>query len=262
MRIHCVGIGGAGMSGLARLLWAKGHRITGEDAEESPFLEGLREEGIPVGVGPGGPIPPKTQSVIRSAAVPLDHPTMQEAARRGIRVRKYAEALPLAGAGLRTLAVAGTHGKTSTTALLAHLLVQAGRDPSFLVGGTVPHLGGSAHAGTGGEFVVEACEYDRSFLHLDPHAAIITNVEADHLDCYGSLEAIVEAFSEFVARIDPKGLLVIPDGDASAEEAARAARCRVERFGLKGAGGSAEAWRAEGIRRTARCTSFRLHRGD
>ena len=233
MKVHCIGIGGAGLSGLARILRGSGHILSGEDVEEGPFLPGLRESGIQVTVGDARSLPEGTDLVVRSAAVRPSHPRLRQAREQKVPVRKYAEALSLAGEGARVVAVAGTHGKTTTTALISHILVEAGRDPSFLVGGHVPHLGGSARVGGGGLFVVEACEYDRSFLHLAPWAGVITNVEADHLDCYRDLEDIVEAFGEFVSKIHPDGILVIPDGDPGAEGAARRARCRVERFRLE-----------------------------
>ncbi|MCZ6691028.1 MAG: UDP-N-acetylmuramate--L-alanine ligase [Planctomycetota bacterium] len=241
MKVHCLGIGGAGLSGLARMLRAAGHFLTGEDAEEGPFLSGLRDAGIPITVGEDAPLPDGTELVVRSAAVPISHPRLREAAERRVPVQKYAQAITLAGEGQKLVAVAGTHGKTTTSALIAHILVQAGRDPSFLVGGNISHLGGSARRGAGEIFVAEACEYDRSFLHLSPWIGVITNIEADHLDFYRDLDEIVEAFGSFVERIHPDGMLLIPLGDEGAERAARRARCRVERFAI----GSDSDWRGD-----------------
>ena len=258
MKVHCIGIGGAGLSGLARILRGTGHILSGEDAEDGPFIPVLRDAGIPVTVGAQASLPPDTDLVVRSAAVPADHPSVRQARDRKVPVRKYAEVLPLACEGARLVAVAGTHGKTTTSALISHILVKAGRDPSFLVGGHIPHLGGSARVGGGGIFVAEACEFDRSFLHLDPWAAVITNVEADHLDCYRDLDDIVETFGKFAAKVHPDGVLLIRDGDPGAERAATRARCRVERFRI----GTGADWGAEEIQRGPGGTDLHLiHKG-
>jgi UDP-N-acetylmuramate--alanine ligase len=237
-RIHLLGAGGAGVSGLARLLLARGHKLSGHDRSSGPLLEGLAPLGVALTTGPssGEQLPGPTELVIRSAAVPVDDPQVRAARERGVPVLKYAEALGrLAPAG-RTLAVAGTHGKTSTAWLLLHALRSALADaadedrPGALIGGTCRTLATNAlPPGRDGWFVVEACEFDRSFLQLAPHAALITNVDADHLDCFGSLDGVVEAFAQFAERVAPSGVLVLGADVPPAVE--RAARARVLRLG-------------------------------
>lgn len=236
--VHLVGAGGAGLSGAARILLAHGHSITGHDAAETPFTEQLRELGVAVTIGDTPrACPDEAQFVARSAAVPTDDPRVADALERGLPVKKYAELLARIVPAKRGLAVAGTHGKTTTSWLLYHALrgvadaagVGAPR-PGALVGGTEMELGTNAIAeGPGGWFAVEACEYDRSFLHLAPAGAIVTNVEADHLDCYGSLEAVERGFARFADRVDPYGLLVA--GRDVPERVTEATRARVWRIG-------------------------------
>lgn len=237
-RVHLLGVGGAGVSGAARLLAARGHRLTGHDRVRTPFLEGLEALGIEVAVGASDAsrLPADTGVVVRSAAVGLDDPQVVAALERGVPVLKYAELLPRLWRADRTAAVAGTHGKTTTTWMLVHALEGVARadasigTPGALVGGTdlargtnalVPHRDGW--------FALEACEYDRSFLELSPRAAIITNVEADHLDCYTDFEGVVQGFARFARTVAPDGLLVLGADVPAAVE--HAARCAVWRMG-------------------------------
>jgi UDP-N-acetylmuramate--alanine ligase len=208
--IHLVGIGGVGMSGLAGLLLARGARVSGSDARSGPVLERLRRRGARVlrGHSPRN-VPPDAGLLIHSAAIGPDNPERLEAERRRIRVASFGEAL---GWMLRLcdgIAVAGTHGKTTTTAMIGHVLVEAGRDPAVLLGGSAPNIGGNFRLGRGPAMVVEACEYRRSFLELRPRVAVLTNVEEDHLDCYGDIEDIRSAFREFATRVAPEGALAL-----------------------------------------------------
>lgn len=224
-RPHLVGIAGSGMSGLARLLRARGARVTGSERAGSPAVDALRAEGFAVAVPQsGGSLPADADAVVASAAVGAGHPELAAARARGLPVRKYAEALGglMREPGTRGVAVAGTHGKSSTTAMLAHVLLSCGRDPSFILGARCGQIGGgsrcgdAAAAGVGlGVLVAEACEFDRSFHHLRPEHAVVLNVEADHLDCYGSLDAIVEAFGAFVAALPAGGSLLIQHESAA-----------------------------------------------
>ncbi len=211
--VHLVGIGGSGMSGLARILHELGARISGTDRAETDRTRLLRKQGMSVWLGHRPEhVPPDADRLVHSAAVAANSPELREAERRGIPVQTYAEVLGELVQAHDGVVVAGTHGKTTTTAMVAHCLVRSGRDPSFLVGGAIPDLGGNAASGRGKLFVAEACEYNRSFLHLRPRAAIITNVEAEHLDFYrGGIREIIEAFREFVRQIRPGGVLVVPD---------------------------------------------------
>lgn len=237
-RIHLLGAGGAGLSGAARFLHEADHGLSGLDGEEGPHLALLRELGIAVEVEGEvlPPLDPEVQMVARSAAIPDGHAHVVEARRRGIPVIKYAELLGRIAPTDRTLAVAGTHGKTTTSWMLYHVLRGACANqpvafaPRALVGGICRREGSNAiPGGPRGWFSVEACEYDRSFHHLHPFGAIVTNVEADHLDCYGTLGAVEEAFATFVRGIDPRGVLVL--GSEVCERVEAASPCRVVRLG-------------------------------
>jgi len=236
-RVHLVGIGGAGLSGLARVLQSAGHRVSGTDRSESSSLEALRdlEIGVEVGESRAEWLAADVECVVHSAAIDADDPQLELARERGLRTLKYAQTLPLLAGPDRLLGVAGTHGKTTTSWMLWNAVdgtgdVTGGPLPGALIGGISRRLGTNALAGSAdGLFVVEACEYDKSFLNLAPHGAIVTNVEADHLDSYGSLEAIHEAFGEFAGSVHEDGLLVV--GEAVPESVEERARCEVWRLG-------------------------------
>jgi len=233
-RLHLLGAGGAGLSGAARLLLARGHRPSGHDRAESRFVAALRAAGVDVDVGPSSAarLPDDVAAVVRSAAVAADDPLVVEAQRRGLPVHKYGRVLgALCPPGL-TLGVAGTHGKTTTAWMLHHALCGvaevAGRTapaPGALVGGVHRRLKTNAvPPEPGGWFAVEACEYDRTFLQLAPQGALVTNVEADHLDYYGSLAAVEEAFARFAGRVPSGGLVVLGADVPACVEAAASAR--------------------------------------
>lgn len=230
-RVHFLGVGGAGMSGAARLLHARQHVVSGHDRSFSPQLEPLRGLGIELRTceSRASDLPGDVQVVVRSAAVPNEDPQVVEARRRGLPVLKYAELLPFLARPERTLAVAGTHGKTTTSWMLLHALREqaAGAQdaPGALIGGNCRLLQTNALVpGADGWFVVEACEYDRSFLQLAPAGAIVTNVDEDHLDYYGTRAAIEEAFARFADRVAPDGLLVLGRDVPESVEVAAAAR--------------------------------------
>lgn len=211
-RFHLVGVGGAGMSGLARLLRGNGCDVTGSDATEGETLNALRALGVPCWAGAQ---PQRIEGadgyVIRSAAVPNGDPEVQECVRRGFTSLLYAEAVGRLSEGRRTLAIAGTHGKTTTTSLTVAALRGAGIDPSFLIGGDVPQFGGNGHGGQSHEFVVEACEFNRSFHNLRPFGAAILNVDHDHFDCFPSVQELVDAFAGYLARIRPEGVALVEE---------------------------------------------------
>lgn len=234
-RIHMVGIGGSGMSSLALFLKERGARVTGEDRIQSPVLARLERRGIPVYLeeGGNGALPPETELVVHSAAVGPDHPRVADARGRGIPVRKYAQALGAVMDRYRGIAVAGSHGKTTVSALCAFLLRACGRDPSFVIGGVIPDLAGGGGAGRGEWFVAEACEYDRSFLNLNPEIAVVTNVEPDHLDYYGDFEHLKEAFRRFVARAAARrGTVVVEEGTAGLFRDAESSGLTVRTYGF------------------------------
>jgi UDP-N-acetylmuramate--alanine ligase len=224
--VHMLGIGGAGVSGAARILAARGHVVTGHDRAESELLRALDGlVAVSIGASKAEDLPGGAGLVVRSAAVPLDDPQVRRAFERGITVIKYSQLLARLAPASTGLAVAGTHGKTTTSWMLWHALrglAEAGFGrgarafPGALVGGlnlALPDagpLGGNAIPGDpDGWFALEACEYDRSFLELAPFGAIVTNVEADHLDYYGDLAAIEAAFASFLVGVDPSGLVVL-----------------------------------------------------
>jgi UDP-N-acetylmuramate--alanine ligase len=211
-RFHLVGVGGAGMSGLCRLLAGSGGTVSGSDAGGGPVLERLREERCEVwsGCRPER-ITGEDGYVIRSAAVPGSDPEVQECVRRGFTSLLYAEAVGRLSEGRRTLAIGGTHGKTTTTGLTVAALRGAGLDPSHLIGGEVPELGGNGHGGSSQEFVVEACEFNRSFHNLRPFGAAILNVDHDHFDCYPSTDELVDAFAGYLARVRPGGVALVEE---------------------------------------------------
>jgi UDP-N-acetylmuramate--alanine ligase len=221
-----VGIGGAGMSAIARILLARGGAVSGSDAKESRGVLALRARGAQVRIGhsadaldllPGGP----TVVVTTHAAIPKDNPELVEAARRGIPVLLRPVVLAALMRGRRTLLVSGTHGKTSTTSMLVVSLQHSGLDPSFAVGGELNESGTNAHHGTGDIFVAEADESDGSLLEYDPDVVVVTNIESDHLDFFGSTEAYVQVFDDFAARLRPGGVLVVCLDDPGAQALAR-----------------------------------------
>jgi len=206
--VHFVGIGGAGLSGIARLMLARGVPVTGSDGVDSPTLARLREAGAVVYAGHRAEQVHGADTLIVSTAVRDDNPEVLEAQRLGLRVYPRSAGLASAMTGHRVVAVAGTHGKTTTTSLLTVALQAAGADPSYAVGGDLASTGTNAGMGAGDLFVAEADESDGAFLVYKPYAAVVTNVEADHLDAWGTEEAYREGFAQFVGRIDPDGLLV------------------------------------------------------
>jgi UDP-N-acetylmuramate--alanine ligase len=214
--VHFIGIGGAGMSGIARILLARGVPVSGSDRRESPTLLALRALGARVVVGHDAAHVGDADTVVVSTAIRGDNPELVAAQDRDLQVLPRAVALASVMAGRRSVAVAGTHGKTSTTSMLTVAVQACGADPSFAIGGDLNESGSNAHSGTGDVFVAEADESDRSFLLLDPYAAIVTNVEADHLDNYGDLAAVEEAFDRFVGTVDPGGFVVVCADDPGA----------------------------------------------
>jgi len=224
--VHLIGVGGAGMSGIARILLARGAELSGSDAREGRVLNALRALGARIVVGHDAANVGRAQTVVVSTAIREANPELQEARRRGLRVLPRAAALAGVMAGSRGIAVAGTHGKTTTTSMLTVVLQEAGLDPSFAIGGDLNEPGSNAHAGAGDVFVAEADESDGSFLLLSPYAAVVTNVEAEHLDHYGSAEAVHAAFRAFIERIDPSGFIVLCADDPGAAALVAAARSR------------------------------------
>jgi UDP-N-acetylmuramate--alanine ligase len=215
-RLHFIAIGGAGMSGLALVAHALGARVTGSDRAESAYLEPLRAEGIAPVIGHDAANLPAGEDVevVVSTAIGADNPERVAADQRGLRVLHRSELLAEVCAEKRTLAVAGTHGKTTTSSMAAHALLRMGEEPSYLIGGELRTTGRNAAWGAGEWLVVEADESDRSFLRLSPQLSIVTNVELDHHATYRSRAEVESAFGEFLAR---SGRCIVWDGpDAEA----------------------------------------------
>ena len=238
-RVHMVGIGGAGMSGIARILLDRGGMVSGSDAKESRGVAALRARGAVISIGhdaanldllPGG----ATAVITTHAAIPKTNPELVEARRRAVPVILRPAVLATLMAGYRTVLVTGTHGKTTTTSMLIVALQHSGFDPSFAVGGDLGEAGTNAHHGSGEVFVAEADESDGSLLEYTPDVAVVTNIEADHLDFFGSPQAYTAVFDAFVDRLRPGGALVVcaddPGAVALAERVA-ALGIRVLRYG-------------------------------
>jgi UDP-N-acetylmuramate--alanine ligase len=256
-RVAMIGIGGSGMSGLARLLRARGAFVSGSDAAPSDTTDALAADGIPVDFDQSqAALPGACDLVVATAAVRPDHPQILAAQHRGIPTMLYAEALGWCMQGATGVCVAGTHGKSTTTAMLGCALTDAGLDPAVIVGATSPQLArgaldrpgpsvgfrlGAAQVPAGplkgrpGLLVAESCEFNRSFHNYRPLVASISSVEADHLDCYGSLEAVIQAFHGFAALLpgaDAGGKLLIAHDGAHRREVASGLRCAVQTIGF------------------------------
>lgn len=207
--IHFVGIGGAGMSGIARVLARQGVAVTGSDLRETPTLEALRREsGIRAVAGHAPSNLDGATLVVASAAVKKDNPELLEAHERGVPVVSRAEMLGrLMGRYPRSVAITGTHGKTTTTGMTALILEAGGLDPTVLIGGDLPSWGGNARLGASDVFLTEACEAYDSFLDLDPRIAVVTNIEVDHLDYYGTLDNVLRSFRTFLSQVTGTAIL-------------------------------------------------------
>ena len=215
--VHFIGIGGVGMSGIARVAHDQGLTVSGSDLKASRYTEQLVEAGIQVFIGHDASNLPADDNavVVVSTAILQNNPELKAAHERGMAIWHRAQMLAFLGRDKQTLAVAGTHGKTTSSSMLASVLDALGTEPSFLIGGIVRTYGTNAHSGKGPFYVVEADESDKSFTYLHPHAVMVTNVEADHLDHYKDVQEIHELFSEFMGQVDPDGVLVVCGDDAA-----------------------------------------------
>lgn len=225
-KVHFIAIGGAGMSGIARIMLRRGIVVSGSDARDSELLGQLSELGAKVFVGHSAGHVGDADTVVVSTAIRQSNPELVVARERGLRVLHRSAALAALMVGRRAVAVSGTHGKTTTTSMLTVALQHAGADPSYCIGGQLVTTGLGADEGTGEVFVAEADESDGSFLMYTPYIAVVTNVEADHLDNYGGFEKVRENFTRFVERIEPGGVLVAGADDPVALELAGLARAR------------------------------------
>ncbi len=234
MKIHMIGIGGAGMSGIAEVLNRRGNTVTGSDLKESPYTKRLIEQGIEVYIGHAPEQVGDVEQVVISTAIPPTNPELLEAHRHSIPVIPRAAALATILQGRRSVAVAGTHGKTTTTSMTAHVLKALGDEPTALVGGELNDIGSNVAFGDPDLVVAEADESDRSLLYLKPQSAIVTNVEFDHPDFYSSLDDVIETFQSFVGSLPTDGHLVTCADDPHCVGLASKAPCPVTTYGISG----------------------------
>ncbi len=259
-RVHFTGIGGAGMSGIARIMLARGVQVSGSDAAASAMLDELAAAGARVHIGHDAAHLGGADTLVVSTAIRPDNPELAAARQRGLRVLHRAAALASVMLGRRTLAVAGTHGKTTTTSMLTTVLRECGADPSYVIGGLLAETGRGADEGSGELFVAEADESDGSFLMFSPEVAIVTCVEADHLDNYPGLAEIEAAFAAFAGRITRGGLLVTCADDPGARALAGAARQLPIRVRSYGAAADAD-YRITGIAPRGMTVGFQVTGG-
>ncbi|NJL95404.1 MAG: UDP-N-acetylmuramate--L-alanine ligase [Anaerolineae bacterium] len=241
--IHIVGIGGFGMSAIARILLESGYTISGSDQHPSALAQALAQDGAQVFVGHAGENISGAEVVLYSSAVQSDNPELQAARAAKVPVYNRREFLPALLEGQQTIAIAGTHGKTTTTALLIHVMREAGLDPSYIVGGVMKNTGRNAGAGKGEYFVIEADEYDNMFLGLSPSIALLNNVEWDHPDFFPEPADLLRAFAQYVGRLAPDGVLVANMDDDVVQAIAGARRERllpVQFYGIEN--NSADWW--------------------
>ncbi len=232
---HLVGIGGAGMSGLARILLQQGYFVSGSEISPSPITIELEKLGASISFGINSQsiqnLENEPQALIYSAAVLPEHFERLYAEEKSIPQYKYSEYLGQLSKQKSTLAISGTHGKTSTTCIVASILQRSGLNPSWIIGGTPSNLSASAQWGKGEHFVVEACEYDKSFLNLTPSIALLHNVEADHLDYFGSIKKLENAFSHFCQKVDPNGKILAFADHSQAMKIALSSKRKVISYG-------------------------------
>jgi UDP-N-acetylmuramate--alanine ligase len=233
---HFIGIGGIGMSGLAELLVRQGYKVSGSDLASNALTEKLQDLGVKFFQGHASDNVAGSEIVVISSAIGLDNPELRAAQATGLPVLSRAEMLVALMAGQRQIAIAGTHGKTTTTTMVAAVLRQGGLAPSIMVGGVVDTLGSNAVLGQGNYFVAEADESDGSFLVLNPHVAVVTNIDREHLDHYRDLSHIQEVFAKFIHQVQPDGVLVACLDDPHVRPLLDGVQSRVLTYGLKPGG--------------------------
>ncbi len=258
-RVHFTGIGGAGMSGIARIMLSLGVAVSGTDSAPSAQLDELRALGADVSVGHAADRLGAADTLVVSSAIRAGNPELVQARRRGLRVLHRAAALASVMLGRQGIAVAGTHGKTTTTSMITTVLRGSGADPSYVIGGILAGTGRGADHGSGRAFVAEADESDGSFLMLAPDAAVVTCVEADHLDNYADLAQIEDAFTAFASKITAGGLLVAcADDPGAARLAWQAARDRPDLRVLTYGTDTEAGYRVTGIRPRGMATGLTI----
>ncbi|MGE4633081.1 MAG: Mur ligase domain-containing protein, partial [Planctomycetota bacterium] len=241
VHIHIVGIGGSATSGLAMLLQSWGHQVTGSDRDDSRAAL-FREHGIQFfQEDKESHLPADAKLVIRSRAIEYDHSEIVAANGRGVPTLLYSEALGRLSSMKKTIAIAGTHGKTSTTGVLTSIFLEAGRDPTVILGGELESIGGNWRQGDGEDFIVEACEFQRAFLDLEPRSGIITNIELDHPDTFDGLPDVEMTFGHFLDKFHPGSPVVMPANPDLTDRLVEAGNVRPIYFGA----GEGDGWRGK-----------------
>ncbi len=232
-RVHMVGIGGSSMSGLAEMLLREGFIVSGTDRDEGYALSHLRELGIEAKAGHHPQLVDGAALLVYSAAVPLEDPERVRASELGIPQMERAVLLGELMAGFdRQICIAGTHGKTTTSGMLAQVLMMMGENPTVHIGGNLDAIGGSVRVGSKDYFVAEACEFNRSFLNMPVTMALLLNIEEDHLDTYGDMAHVEEAYGQFLSQLPMDGEIIVNGGDERAVRVAQTAKRQVITFGL------------------------------
>lgn len=259
-RLHFIGIGGVGMSGVAKVAKKQGFEVTGSDLKTSRYTSELEGLGIDVSIGHNAEnLPDGDVDIVVSTAILDNNPEYAAAKERGLNIIHRADMLAYLGRDLDTLAVAGTHGKTTTSSMLASVLMKMGHDPTFLIGGTLSEYRTNAHSGNGPHYVIEADESDKSFTKFSPKAAIITNIEPDHLDHYKDIKEIYELFRQFISSVPEDGYVVVcADDERACELAKECAKGKVVTYGF-----SPDAdYRVEDVQTEGLKSFFTLHMPD
>ena len=234
-RVHMIGIGGSSMSGLAAMLVDRGYGVTGSDRDDGYLLGDLRRQGIKITISHHADSVHGADLVVYTAAVAPDNPERTEAERLGIPLMERSTLLAqLMDDRPVRIAVCGTHGKTTTTSMLSQILVEGGLDPSVHIGGKLDAIGGSSRIGRGRTFVAEACEFQRSFLEMNPTVAVVLNIDRDHLDCYRDLDEIEQTFGIFMSKVPPDGVVIGNGDDMRCRRQMEALRQPKQYFGLDG----------------------------
>ena len=234
--VHFVGIGGISMSGIAKVLINNGVKVSGSDRSDSKIVSELRDMGATVYIGHNEENITNQDLVVHTAAVKSDNPELIAANRKGIQVVDRATILGWIMKDYKNaISVAGTHGKTTSTSMMAYILINAMVDPTVMVGGELDILGGNFRMGKSEYFVTESCEYCRSFLKFFPRYAMILNVEEDHLDYYKDIDDIIDAFSDFAAKVPQDGFVIVPNNNSNALKSVQKAQGKVVTFGTENA---------------------------
>lgn len=259
MKIHFVGVGGVGMSGIAKILLEMGYKVSGSDLVKSSKVTTLEQLGALIGIGHAETNMDSPDIVVISSAIPQDNVEVQWAKSRGVPVISRAQMLGRLMASRTGIAVSGTHGKTTTTSMLALIATRAEMDPTVVIGGEVGDIGGNAVFGTGDLLIAEADESDASFLHLSPQTIVVTNIDVDHMDYYASLDDILETFQHFLQRLPVNGTAVICTDCPNASILAKETTRPVITYGILG---KPDVW-ADNIRQEGFGSSFDVYvRGE